>query len=310
MEKLNELFDRVLFWTYVVAYSIVGLMFVVLVAYLWRLWRDTKHQPSRMVNPKAGRVLYVIGKLGSGKTAFAVARAVRLSKRYNLPVYANARLRPDDPNWHYIADWEALRDLPLGVHRNHPGHPAIILLDEVHLWCTSETGLQNKAQLRLALQLLSFARKRGWYVMATSQAEKRVHSSFRQLVTEYVKVRPLMPGLLHMSQLFDIDTGKRKLLIDSVYRPLKAKYDTNAEVEPLWEIGGVSVSDAGGAPPEQRTSTVVSAKPPVDVFARGRRSAPVQSSSSVAPVVAAAVTAAVVSDPPCDLDSFVASFFD
>src|SRR5690606_19009338 len=86
--------------------------------------------------------------------------------------------------------------------------------------------------------LLSFARKRGWTVFATSQAPTRVHTGFRQLLTELVRVRPFSEGLVHVANLMDPDDGREVLPFYGWFNPRRARYDTRAEVRPLWVAGG------------------------------------------------------------------------
>ena len=111
----------------------------------------------------------------------------------------------------------------------------MLLLDEVHLWLPSMTGLMPKEQMRLAVELLSFARKRGWTIVATTQAVTRVHTAFRQLMTEVVQVRPLVDGFVHAAALLEVEPPYRPVWnLYSVYRPRAGHYDTRASVSPLW----------------------------------------------------------------------------
>jgi hypothetical protein len=173
-------------------------------------------------NPDEGRIILVVGRLGAGKTAYAVKRARGFGRMWRLPVVANAPLRED---WGVVQSWEQLATLP----------PAVLLLDEVHLWLPSMTGLMPKEQMRLAVELLSFARKRGWTIVATTQAVTRVHTSFRQLMTELVQVRPLVDGFVHAAALMEVESPYRPIWnVYSVFRPRAGRYDTRAAVEPLW----------------------------------------------------------------------------
>jgi hypothetical protein len=185
--------------------------------------------------------MLVYGKLGAGKTSYAVMRAVRDARRYRLPMYVNAASRGADgavdpvvPGATLLQSWEDLGKLELDdIGR----HPAVILLDELHLWYPSATGLMPKDQLQDAFELLSYARKRGWSVYATSQAPKRVHTGFRQICTELVRVKAFSEGFLHTASLIDVDTEKEELPFYGAFNPRRTRYNTRAEVRPLWQAG-------------------------------------------------------------------------
>lgn len=185
----------------------------------------------RRSNPWEGRCVLIVGRLGSGKTSYAVHRAVRLARRYRLPLYANAKIRPDAG---LLRTWGDLRALPLD---DLGRHPAVILLDELHLWYSSAQGLMDRDDQRDAFELLSFARKRGWTVFATSQAVTRVHTGYRQLMTELLRVHPVAEGYLHRVAALDCDSGQEFLAFAGLFSPRRARYDTRAEVAPLWSVG-------------------------------------------------------------------------
>lgn len=192
-------------------------------------------------NPDEGRIILVVGRLGAGKTAYAVKRARGFARMWRLPVVANAALRPD---WATVRSWEGLAECP----------PGVVLLDEVHLWLPSMTGLMPKDQLRLAVELLSFARKRGWTVVATTQATTRVHTAFRQLMTELVQVRPLVDGFVHRASLLEVEPPFRPVWNwYSLYRPRAGGYDTRAAVVPLW-------SGSLGERPDSRSAAAAAAE--------------------------------------------------
>jgi hypothetical protein len=209
--------------------------------------------------PDEGRIVLVYGRLGAGKTAYLVKRARSFARLWKLPVYANSRLRPD---WEVVRNWVELRELPLTCVEcstvfidkgrgdcpccgGSGRHPAVIVLDEVHLWMPSMPGLMPGEQVRLAVELLSFARKRGWVIVATSQAITRVNTAFRQLMTELVRVRPLMDGMLHVAELQEVDPPHRTVWNwYGLYRPKAGGYDTRATVTPLWSKFG---SDGGAS---------------------------------------------------------------
>jgi hypothetical protein len=182
-------------------------------------------------NPSEGRCALVVGRLGSGKTSYAVHRAIRLARSWRLPLYANAAIRPDVG---VLRDWDDLRRLPLDAVGRHP---AVILLDELHLWYPSATGLMPKERLQDAFELISYARKRGWTIFATTQAPTRVHTGYRQVMTELLRVEPVMEGILHKVGSMDPDTGDWILRYCGWFSPRRARYDTRAEVAPLWTAG-------------------------------------------------------------------------
>lgn len=202
----------------------------------------------RRYNSWEGRVILATGRLGTGKTAYAVQRAVKIARKYKLPLYSNAPIRDDAQ---VLTSWADLAALPLCVdqgitncvNRCDPRiedagcHPAVLLLDEVHLWFPSMAGLMPKDQIQDAMELLSYARKRGWVVIATAQFPTRVHTGFRQLMTEHVKVRKISEGFLHGAALIDPDTNEQIMGWYGFFSPRRARYNTRAEVRPLWRAG-------------------------------------------------------------------------
>lgn len=202
----------------------------------------------RRTNPQEGRCILIVGRLGSGKTSYAMHRAVRQARRWRLPLYANAPVRPDA---RVLKDWNALDCVELCQDRGRKPcrnrcherdtrgcAPAVIVLDELHLWYPSSQSISpGKEAMQDAFRLLSFARKRGWTVYATSQNTTRVHTGFRQLLTELLVVRPVMEGLWHTVGSYDPDTQKPILKVCGGFNPRRARYDTRAEVEPLWGAG-------------------------------------------------------------------------
>lgn len=226
----------------------------------------------RRRNWMEGRQILVYGKLGAGKTDLVMQRAIKLARRNRLPLYANAPVRDDavilrswddiskiplcttvagqidaDPTFVellgpvLVEDWQR-RVLPcVNSSTDHacPGcHPAVLVLDEVHLWLPSQNGLMPADVVRSAIHLLSYARKRGWTIFATTQYPTRVSTQFRYLCTEMLEVRAFSQGLLHFVKQIDPDTGKEILPFAGLFFPRRARYNTRAEVEPLWSLGG------------------------------------------------------------------------
>lgn len=196
-------------------------------------------------NPMEGRIILIIGRLGDGKTSYAVARALNLARRHHLPLIANCDVRPEAQR---IYRWEDLEELvtcaDLGVPCVHdqlerggyrcPGcHPAVVLLDEVHLWLPSRQTLVKAEETRRAAELLSWVRKRGWTVIATTQYLTRVSTELRNLTTEIVQVRPVSAGFVHRVEMLD-DQGRPGLGFVGVFSPRRANFNTRAEVVPLW----------------------------------------------------------------------------
>lgn len=222
----------------------------------------------RRTNWQEGRQILIYGRLGAGKTALAMQRAVKLARSLRVPLVSNAPVRDDAVvlrSWADLADLELCFEAGDGCRNDSPDHrcpgcaPAVILLDEVHLWLPSQPGLMPTDQVRDAIHLLSFARKRGWTVIATTQYPTRVSTQFRYLCTEMIEVRPFSQGVVHYIRQIDPDTGKQVLGFAGVFFPRRGRYNHRAEVEPLWNLGLDSTvpvrkrrqpaRDASAAPP-------------------------------------------------------------
>lgn len=182
-----------------------------------------------------GRIVLIWGRLGTGKTAYAVHRAVSAARGQKVPIISNAPIRPDAL---VVRSWEDLAKL---VYKEGRGNeediwqtPAVIVLDEVHLWIPSQQGLMPIEEQRDAAELLSYARKAGWLVIATTQYPTKVATVFRQLVTDEYQVRKIIDGSVHRAIAIDPDTGKELSGIAAIFSPRRAVYNTRAAVEPLW----------------------------------------------------------------------------
>lgn len=222
----------------------------------------------RRSNFMEGRQVLVYGKLGAGKTAMVMQRAVKFARRHRLPLIANAPVREDAivlRSWDDLAalplcsttaaELEARRELLEGLeprviedwlNRSTPCvnatsdwgcpgcTPGVLVLDEVHLWLPSQNGLMPTEVVRSAIHLLSYARKRGWLIFATTQYPTRVSTQFRYLCTEMIEVRAFSQGIVHYCRTIDPDTGKQILGFAGMFFPRRARYNHRAEVEPLW----------------------------------------------------------------------------
>lgn len=255
--------------------QVVGVLLCVFVPYRLWTWGARRRMGAALSgalplglrrNDMEGRQILIYGKLGAGKTALAMQRAVKLARSRRLPLIANAAVREDCivlRSWADLAALELCTTLEAacvndGEDHACPGcHPAVLLLDEVHLWLPSQPGLMPSDQVREAIHLLSFARKRGWTVIATTQYPTRVSTQFRYLCTEMIEVRPLSQGVVHRIAQVDPDTGKLILGFAGVFFPRSGRYNHRAEVEPLWNVGQASsgaaakrpARDASAAPP-------------------------------------------------------------
>lgn len=246
-------------WLMVGTWAVLGLVSA------WGRWSG--HRMGRPLPPalplgrrhnwQEGRCVLVYGRLGFGKTALVMQRAVKHARRHRLPLIANADVRADAL---VLKSWDDLANLMLCTeatsscsndsadHRCPGCHPAVIVLDEVHMWLPAQQGLMPTEVVRSAIHLLSYARKRGWTIYATTQYPTRVSTQFRYLATEMIEVRPFSQGLLHWTKQIDPDTGKPVLGFAGVFFPRRARYNTRAEVEPLWQQdGGGGVAAAPSA---------------------------------------------------------------
>lgn len=195
--------------------------------------------------------MLVYGRLGAGKTSYVMKRAIAHARSQKLPLIANA---PVYPGVHRLRGWQDLDALELcqdagrsecvnGCHIIREDeydddrigcHPAVIVLDELHLWYPSQTSLMPADDMQDAFELISYARKRGWSIYATTQYPTRVHTGYRQVLTELVQVYPISKGVLHAGKLIDPDTQEILLPFTGAFSPRRVRYNTRAEVRPLW----------------------------------------------------------------------------
>lgn len=224
----------------------------------------------RRRNPDEGKCIQAIGRLGDGKTSYVVGRATALAVQNRLPIYANAAIRPDAT---VLRSWSELDALPLcvelgisdcvnGCDASDPEagcHPAVLILDELHLWYPSSTTLMPKEQQQQAFELLSYARKRGWTVFATTQGPSRIHTGWRNLITENVRCRRIIGrGRFHQASLVDNDKPEKVIFPwYGWFRPRRIRYNTRAEVKPLWKRTGRSEARARPSAPNGLTRPVL-----------------------------------------------------
>jgi KaiC/GvpD/RAD55 family RecA-like ATPase len=160
----------------------IGLPFLAIVAFFFVLVLVVVHLPERRRHTKpgaparggSGRVVGVVGRMGSGKSYFAVRMAYR-RLRSGCRVVTNFSMRlPDElaANWSQFRGWDQFADL----------EDAIVIIDEAHLYAPSHLPL---ALPQVARWKLSQARKFGLDVYWISQHEDRVARILRDL-TQYI----------------------------------------------------------------------------------------------------------------------------
>lgn len=203
-------------------------------------------------NSLEGRCLLAYGRLGAGKTSYVMKRALAHARAKRLPIMANAAVYPGVRrlrSWEDVANLELCQDAGRrkcvnGCHVIDPAellpgertgcHPAVFIFDELHLWYPSMDKYMPREQLQDAFEMFSYLRKRGQSAYCTSQFPTRVNTGFRQLMTELIQVYPIMKGSLHAGRLIDPDTLEVLLGFTGSFSPRKVRYNTRAEVRPLW----------------------------------------------------------------------------
>ena len=127
----------------------------------------------RLSRSTAGRVVGVVGQMGTGKSYAAVKMAAeRLS--LGVDVYSNFSMNVPDEwegTWRPFSSWlqfASIRD-------------AVVIIDEAHLYAPSYAHARFPQPARTAL---AFARKNGLDVYWISQHEDRVNRTLRDLTNE------------------------------------------------------------------------------------------------------------------------------
>ena len=130
---------------------------------------------SRFVEP-AGKVVGIVGRMGSGKSYLAVRLAQERLRR-GIDVHSNFTMKPKPEwggVWYPFTGWGQFADIS----------DAVVIIDEAHLYAPSYKHQQFPD---VARQALAFARKRGLDVYWISQNEDRVNRTLRDL-TNFIGV--------------------------------------------------------------------------------------------------------------------------
>jgi len=121
----------------------------------------------------AGRVVGIVGKMGSGKSYLAV-RLARDRLRAGVDVYSNFLIQPPagwKGNAHAFRGWDEFASI----------RDAVVIIDEAHLLAPSYAHARFPQTARTAL---AFARKYGLDVYWVSQNEDRVNRTLRDLTND------------------------------------------------------------------------------------------------------------------------------
>lgn len=193
-----------------------------------------------------------IGKLGMGKTTWAVHRGLALAQRTGVDdrgmEYLRAGHSPppecyDGSDRFLVSSGEWSRQImPDGTTVGSDRFEvitgwgdlwriwnAVVILDELHLIIPSQTGLIRPEDARQFVHWISLARKRNVDVVATSQAWTRVATTYRQLVTTVWKVNAVKKGKLHRAVPFENPMdGSDELWAPQFYDPRKVAIPTAA----------------------------------------------------------------------------------
>lgn len=235
-------------------------------------------------------VYSVEGKLGTGKTKFAVWRA-QLALKQGRRVASNVDLFLDKLLPHQFAHYVRLPDKPTGEDLMAAGHGnpdsydedrnGVMILDELGTWLNARS-FQDKCRAQV-LDWLIHARKLGWDVYLIVQDSGMIDKQVREALIEYrvkmfrgdkIKI-PVIGGILndlfggragylprfHMA-VARVGDGQNSVVAERwMFRgdDLHAAYDTRQVFRPDYPHGAHSVWSAGV--PE-----------PLTIFARVRQS--------------------------------------
>ncbi len=162
-------------WLRWVGWILTGAVAVFVVA-MWLVLRARMRHQSRTT---AGRVVGIVGVMGSGKT-YAAVRVAAQRMRDGVDVCSNFTLDPAElggtGRWAPFTSWEDLEHI----------RDAVVIIDEAHLLAPSSHAMKFPMQAREAL---AFARKRGLDLYWISQNADRVNRTLRDLTTEMWQCR-------------------------------------------------------------------------------------------------------------------------
>lgn len=116
-----------------------------------------------------GRVVGVVGRMGTGKTLLVVGWAIALRRlRPHSRIVTNFGLDCADQ---VVSSWAEVYEL----------RDCVFILDEAHLWASSNSSKALNLQGR---QWISQLRKRGVVLVWVSQSQARVAKALRELTTD------------------------------------------------------------------------------------------------------------------------------
>lgn len=159
-------------WVWIAPYVLVGVLVVVLaVVVAFYVWSN-----SRSKGTPAGKVVGLVGLMGSGKTMFAVKEALRRMAK-GVDVYTNFTMDVEHlgyPGKHYKLGpsiWDEIAVLT----------DAVVIIDEAHVAAPSHQHINFPMIARTAM---AYARKQGLDVYWISQDEERVNKTLRSLTNK------------------------------------------------------------------------------------------------------------------------------
>lgn len=147
----------------------------------------------------SGRVVGVVGRMGSGKSYFAVRMAYsRLRAGARVCTNFTMNLPPHlAGNWQQFHGWDQFAELS----------DAVVIIDEAHLWAPSSQHLHFPTVARFKL---SQARKFGLDVYWISQHEDRVNRTLRDLTNMVYVCRSFFEGRYFSAKGYEPEKLRKK----------------------------------------------------------------------------------------------------
>lgn len=146
--------------------------------------------PSPVPFDVEGRIELVIGQPGAGKTTFGALRARHVARTLKAPIHSTGFGWGEE--WGEVHDWDRFCSIRDGV----------VLIDEAQFVFPSDRELWTPLMKGRAREWLAYVRKRGLFVIATTQSWMGVSSIMRAQCSLVWVPQPVISRQLHRVRPF------------------------------------------------------------------------------------------------------------